>query len=82
MQDDVGKTSGRKSCIYSTLLLIQILMVIPAGDKGILANPVALKLNKIEVMRKESTGIYDMKRRITEVRFDDQFEPLKFGILI
>ena len=57
-------------------------MVIPAGDKGILANPVALKLNKIEVMRKESTGIYDMKRRITEVRFDDQFEPLKFGILI
>ena len=57
-------------------------MVIPAGDKGILANPVALKLNKIEVMRKESTGIYDMKRRITEVRFNDQFEPLKFGILI
>ena len=56
-------------------------MVHPEGDKSILANPVKLKEYKIEIMRSEFRGIYDMKRGITEVRFDDQFEPLKFGIL-
>ena len=52
----------------------------PAGDKGILANPVALKVYKFEAMRSEFRGINDMKRGITEVGFDDQFEPMKFVI--
>jgi hypothetical protein len=52
----------------------------PEGDKGILANPVALKGYIIEIMRSEFRSIYDMKRGITEVRFDDQFEPIKFRI--
>ena len=56
-------------------------MAYPEGDKSILANPVRLKGYKIEIVRSEFRGIYDMKRGITEVRFDDQFEPLKFGIL-
>ena len=53
-------------------------MVSPAGEKGILANPVALKDYIDEIMRSRFRG-YGMKRGITEVRFDDQFEPVKFG---
>ena len=55
---------------------------IPEGNKGILANHVALKAIIHEVRRKAFTGICDMKRRITEVRFDDQFEPMNFEISI
>ena len=43
----------------------------PEGDKGTLANPVALKGYIIEIMRSEFRGIYDLKRSITKVRFDD-----------
>ena len=81
MRDDVGKMGGRQSGIYSMLILMLILIVIPAGDKGIFANPVTLKGYIIKIMRSGFRGIYDMKRGITKVRLDDQFEPMKFGIL-
>ena len=81
MRDDVGKMSGRQSRIYSMLILVLILIVIPAGDKSIFANPVTLKGYIIKIMRRGFRGMYNMKRGITEVRFDDQFEPMKFGIL-
>ena len=55
-------------------------LVNPAGDKGILANPVTLKRCFTMIMRSGFKGIYDMKRGATEVRFDDQFEPMKFGM--
>ena len=57
------------------------MIVNPPGDKGILANPVIFKRYTKEVIRKGFRDIYDMKRGITEVRFDDQFEPMKYGIL-
>ena len=51
----------------------------PAGDEGILTNPVTLKGYIIEIVRGDFRGIYDMERGITEIRFDDQFEPMTFG---
>ena len=56
------------------------MVINPAGDKGILANPVALKC-VFNIITSEFRGIHDMKRGVTEVRFEDQFEPMKFGIL-
>ena len=55
----------------------------PAGDKSILANPVGWpgKVIGFEVVRSGFRDVYDMERGITEVRFDDQFEPMKYGIL-
>ena len=56
-----------------------IIRVTPKRDKVILANPVrAWKGFIFEIMRGESSGMNDMKRGITEVRFDDQLEPIKF----
>ena len=66
-----GKKSGCQSSIYSTFMVVK-LEVSPQGDKGILANPVTLTY----VIMSELKGIYDMKRGITEVRFDNQFEPI------
>jgi hypothetical protein len=74
--DVAGKMSGCKPGIYSACMI----RVTPKGDKGILANPVALKGNVFEIMKSEFRVIYDVKRGITEVRFDDQFEPIKYRI--
>jgi hypothetical protein len=74
--DVAGKMSGCKPGIYSACMI----RVTPKGDKGILANPVVFKRNIFKIVKSESRGIYDMKRGITEVRFDDQFEPIKFRI--
>ena len=52
----------------------------PERYKGILADPVALKGYIIKIMRSKFRCIYDMKRGITEVWSDDQFEPIKFRI--
>ena len=65
-----GKKSGRYSSIYSAFMIVK---VTPQGDRGILANPVILKRPGKVISGLK--GIYDMKRSITEVRFDDQFEP-------
>jgi hypothetical protein len=51
------------------------------GDKSILANPVILKEHSAEIKRSEIGGIYDMERGSTEVGFEHDLEPTKFGIL-
>ena len=73
--DVAGRMSGHQFSIYSAF----IIRAIPKGDEGILANFVALKGRIWEVMS-EFRSIYEMKRGITEVRFDDQFEPIKIRI--
>jgi hypothetical protein len=55
-------------------------MVSSAGDNSILANPVIFKGYMIEMIRGEFRGIYDMERGSTEVGFEHDFEPMKFGI--
>ena len=52
----------------------------PAGDKGILANPVIFHVYKREIMRSEFRHIYDIERGSTEIWFEDNFEPMTFGI--
>ena len=51
-----------------------------AGYKGILANPVILKDYMFEIIRSEFRDLYDMERGSTEVGFEHDLEPLKFGI--
>ena len=81
MRDAVGKTREHRSCIYTTLIFIPTKIIVnPAGDKGILANPVILKDYIIEIMKCEFRGVYDMERGSTEVRFEEDLEPVKFGI--
>ena len=56
------------------------MMVIPASDKGILANPVVFKEFVAGLMRREFRGIYDMERGSTEVGFEHDLESMKFKI--
>ena len=72
--DLAGKVNARFSSIYSAIVIRDT----PKGDESIFANPVALKDYTLDVMRSGSRGIYDIG--ITEIRFDDQFEPIKFRI--
>jgi hypothetical protein len=58
-----------------------ILAIKPARDKGIFANHVILKAYVIEIIRSELRGIYEMERGTTEVGFEHDLEPLKFGSL-
>ena len=69
---------GGVNPIYTTLVLISITILNPAGDKGIIANPVTLKEYIIEIMRSEYRGIYDMERGSTEVGFEHNLESMKF----
>ena len=50
------------------------------GDKVTLANPAWLKECIEKIIRGEFGGIYEVERGITEVRFNDQFEPVKSRI--
>ena len=63
-------------------ILLQVsITVSPVRDEGILANPVISKEYMIEIMKSEFRRIYDMERGSTEVGFEHDFEPMKFGIL-
>ena len=57
------------------------IIVNPAGDKGILANPVIIEKCIIVIVRIEFGGIYDMERSSTEIGFEHDLESMKFGIL-
>ena len=57
------------------------IIITPAGDKGILADPVFIKEYTTVIMRSEFRGFHDMERGCAEVGFDHDFEPMKFGIL-
>ena len=56
-------------------------MITPAGKKSILTNAACLKEDVVEIMRGGFGDIYDAERGITEVGFDDDFEPMKFRTL-
>ena len=78
LRDGIGKTSGRWSGIYTPIVQV---IVKPAGDKGILANPVIIKEYMIEIMKSLLRDIYDMERGSAEVGFEHDLESVKFGIL-
>ena len=56
------------------------IIVNPTGDKGILANHVILKRYIFGMMRSRLISIYHMVRGSTQVGFEHDLEPLKFGI--
>ena len=63
------------------LISKMIQVVSPARKKGTLANRVILKGYVIEIGMFEFEGIYDMERGSTEVVFELDLEPMKFGTL-
>ena len=60
-----------------------VIVVKPAGDNGVVANPVILQDYKREITRSDSAfrRIYDMERGSTKVGFEYDLEPVKLGII-
>ena len=54
----------------------------PAGDKGVLTNPVWQSGEDIEqiAMIGDLAGIHSLEREMTEIGFDDNFEIMNCGI--
>ena len=52
----------------------------PTRDKGILANVVSLIYPLVDTKRRAFRNIDELERGITEVGFDDNSEPMAFGI--
>ena len=63
------------------IIFTDIIIVKPAGNKGILANPVIFKECINEIMKSGFRDKYDIERGSTEVGFEQDLEPMKFGIL-